>query len=70
MKNKFCHHCKLKDTCAKDFKCDSIEELAVKLGYENAQQMALEKNRNNPYELFTLPGFAGHYLSIERKLNC
>ncbi len=57
------------DGIAQDFQCNSIDELAQKLGYTNSQEMATTNNFENIYDLFTSPGYAGRYLTIESQLG-
>lgn len=59
----------LVDYIVKHFGCNTANDMAQRAGYKSAHHLVVQSNCSNLYEVFTAPGFASRYLSLEIKIN-
>jgi len=54
---------------AQDFKCDTMDDLARKLGYRDSNHMAQSENHDNIYDYWKKSNFVAKYLQIKSELG-
>ena len=57
------------EVVARGFECSSIDELAQRLGYSTALEMARSESYDNMFDYLTGPGGVGRFMRIQRELR-